>query len=628
MRSLTRPLLALLALSPLLHARLEENLPATTYGIVKIESVEKTRKHLADNPVAAAFKTGRFTEFLKPITDKLGAEDGGAKLAEFEKQRDALLADFTGEVVFAVVKTPDTVTGHLPYDYILLADTTADEAAIADLLKKLDLHQPVAADAAGPASAKSGDAKPMADEDDEDGEPMASKDGRPRLVSPEIFSGEEAHNGVTLHTLSVKMDDKPVVLAGWAIVGKTFVYATAPNVLRDLVDARRDGRKDNFAEQAVYKANREAIGDADAWVLLNLPAITGTLREMVVEKAKGADGETKPGILGMDTVKAYDSLGLDALGHLRVAFTLKPGDTRSDTSLAWSENRGIVRLITDSNPRDAVPDLTVMPSGVVTAGAGRTDFSKFLARFEAMMKEALPLGAPMFDMQVDRLKKDEALDIRGALLENFGDEVWSFTDRLPAESDDRTPDSAPFVVVFSLKDENKLNSFIETAAGKAAPQTGDGVKSLFDERELLGVKVRTVKNLPPSVPSIRYAITKGRVFLSVGGGKLLDRTLAQFNDPKGGLSAEPAFKEGLAKLPKGANSVGYYDLGEYFAMLGQTFVKTYNMKAGANTDDARFDPAKAPVASDMPFVVLSGSYLHEKEATSRTIVIRKPDAKN
>ncbi len=626
MRSLARPLLALLALSPFLQARLEQNLPASTYGIAKVESVAKTRKNLETNPVTTALKAQKFADFLKPLSDLLEAKNPGVSRAEFEKECHELLDVFTGEVVFAIVKTPDTVPGHMPYDFILLADTTADEARSGELLKKLGVLQPVPAGKPAPEAGKPKDAAPMGDEDDEDdedGEPMAAKDARPRLVSPEIFSGDEVHHGVTLHTLSVKTDEKPVIISGWAVVGKTFVYATAPNVLRDLVDALAEGRKDNFTDQAVYKANREALEDSDAWALLNMPLIAGTLRETVVEKSKGPDGETKPGIMGMDTLKAYDSLGLDVLEHFRASVTLKPDDTRTDTSLAWSENRGLVRFITDCTVKDATPELSVMPSGVMAANAARFDFSKFFTRLETMLKESLPLAAPMFDMQVDRLKKDESLDLRGALLENFGDEVWSFSDPLPPASGDKAQAMAPSVFVIALKDENKFNSLIETIAGKAAPQTGDGVKSLFEERDLFGVKVRAVKNLPPTAPRIQYAITKGRIFLSLGDGKLLDRTLAQFNDPKGGLAAEPAFKEGLAKLPKGGSSVAYYDLGEYLATLAKATSghRLLNSKV-------TLDPANAPVAADLPFVALSTGILHDKEAVSRTVIVRKPDAKN
>jgi hypothetical protein len=630
MRSLALPLLSLLAISPFVHARLEENLPASTYGLVKVESVTKTRKNLETNPFTTALKAPKFADYLKPLVEKMRADPGSASFAEFEKQYDALLETFTGEVVFAVVKTPDAVAGHLPYDYILLADTAADEARVNELLKKLGVHQPVSSETTAPSPAKPAGATPMGDEDDDEGEPISSKGSRPRPVVPEVFSGEEVHHGVTLHTLSVKMDDKPVVLSGWAIVGKTLVYATAPNVLRDLVDARREGRKDNFTDQAVYKTNRESLENSDAWALFNLPLIAGTLREKVVEESKGPDGETKPGIMGMNTLKAYDSLGLDALEHLRVSVTLKPDDTRSDTSLAWSENRGLIRFITDSAPKDAVPDLTVMPAGVMTAGAARMDVSKFFARLESMLKEALPLAAPMFDMQVDRIKKEESLDLRSALLENFGDEIWSFSDPLPPLDEKKAaPTMAPSVFVITLKDENKFNSFVETLAGKAAPQTGDGAKSLFEERELLGVKVRSIKNLPPTTPRIQYAITKGKIFLSLGDGKLLDRTLAQFNDPKGGLAADPSFKEGLAKLPKGGSSVGYYDLGEYFSTIGKAFVAGVNQAADRlhDADKPKFDASKAPVAADLPFVAVSSGILLEKEITSRTVIVRKPDAK-
>lgn len=628
MKNLTRVSLALLALAPFVQARLEENLPATTYGLIKIESVAKARKNLDANPLALALKGPKFSDFLKPFADKISKDaDTAGKLAEFEKHRDAILGAFNGEIVLAMTKTPSPAPHHDPFDFVLLADTTLDEKGMAELLKKLDLHQPRAAGEAKPAASSKGSPAPQAEDDEDDAEPVSSSGGSARPVAPELIGADEDHRGVTLHTLQVKIDDKPVTLAGWAIVEKTFIYTTAPNVLRELVDARREGLKDSFADQPVFKANRDALEDSDAWVLLNMPLIAGSLREIVAKSAVDAEGNAKPGLMGMDKLKSYDSLGLDAFRHVRVAFSFKPDDMRADSSVAWSEKRGLVKFFSDCVPADATADLSVLPSGVLAASAARYDLSKFLATIETMLRDAFPLAAPMFDVQLDKVKNQEGLDIRGAILGNLGDEVWSFSDPLPAsafEEGSAKPPQAASVFVLSVKDENRLASFIETLAGKAAPQTGDGVKSLFEERELLGVKVRAVRNLPPTSPRIQYALTKGRLFVSMGEGKLLDRAIAQFASPKGGLAADPAFKEGLSRLPKNPSSVLYYDLGEYASLLGRVFAMSVN-KSGKGAESF-VDPAKAPSAADLPFVAVGTSVVGENEMRSRTVVVRKPDA--
>lgn len=628
MRSLLRPALAFLALTPFLGARLEENLPAGTYGIVKIESLEKTRKNLEAHPLALALKGDRFGEFLKPLLDKLHEGDAAVKVAEFEKHRDEFVQFFKGEALFAMVNTPDTVEGHLPYDYVVLADTEADQEQLSGFFKKLGFHQPAPAsgesgDDASGAAAKSG-AKPQADEEDEgeDAEPMASTGRRPRLVAPEIFSVDDTHSGVKLHLLQVKVEEKPITVAGWAVVDKTFIYTTAPNVLNELVDARKSGRKDNYTEQAVYKTNREAVGDADAWVLLDMPRIAGAVRELIVKKTTLSDGSVTAGMMGMDPVKCYDSLGLDAIRHIRVALTLKPDDTHADSSIAWTEKRGLLKMI--AVPPGAEPDLAVIPSGITVANASRFDIGTALAELETLAKGAFPMAAPIFDMQIGKMKDEQGLDIRGAILSNFGDELWQLVSM--GDTGESGPENLQDqVFVVALKDENKLNSFVETVAGKAAEQTGNGAGTLFDERELLGVKIRSVKNLPPSTPRIQYAVTKGRLFFSVGNGKLLDRTLAQFNDPKGGLATEPAFKDGLAKLPKGASSVTYMDLGEYATGIGRAFIDGFNKTGGSNPDAPKLDADKLPKASDLPFAVVGNSVSGENEITSRSILVRKAD---
>lgn len=628
MRSLLRPALALLATTPFLSASLEENLPAGTYGIVKIESVERTRRNLDAHPLAAVFKSEKFSEFLKPFMEKMRNDEKALKEFEsFEKYRDELAKFFKGEALFAVVNTPETAEGHLPYDYVVLADTETDQEQLAEFFKKVGFHQPAPASGGGASDSSGGKsgAKPQADEDDEDEtpEPIASTARRPRLVAPEVFAADDTHSGVKLHLLQVKVEDKPLTVAGWAIVEKTFIYTTAPNVLNELVDARKSGRKDNYTGRRIYKTNREAIGDADAWLLLDMPLIAGAVRELVVKSSTLPDGTVKPGSMGMDPVKSYDSLALDAISHIRVAITLKPDDTRADSSIAWTEKRGLLKML--AVPPGAEPNLAVIPSGIAASSAARFDISVALAELEKLAKGAFPMVAPMVDMQLGKMKDEQGLDLRGAILANFGDEVWSFVDRVDTTNTDPAKIQNQVYVV-ALKDENKLNSFIETVAGKAAEQTGNGVGALFDERELLGVKIRTVKNLPPTVARIQYAVTNGRLFLSVGESKLLDRVLAQFNEPKSGLATEPAFKDGLSKLPKGGDSVNYIDVGEYAALLGKIMEIADKQRDATGRGKFGFESAKFPTRSDFPFVVVGNSVTGENEITSRSVLVRKPDA--
>lgn len=605
MKSLIRPALALLALTPFVQARLEENLPSGSFGVVKIENVAATRSNLENHPMAAALKNARMEDYLKPLLDKIVEKQGADKMAEFEKNREEVTAAFPGEFVFAVVKTPTPVDGHLPYDFVVIADTTLDPDAAAALFKKLGLHQSSVA-----KKSFKPDPKPDA-EDDGDEAPAAA---------PDTIAVDEEYHGVTLHTLGVKHDGKTVTLSGWAVVNKTIVFATAPNVLRDLVDSRKETRKDSYVDSAVYKKNVAALANTDAWVLLDMPLVAGALHDLIA--AKNEEGANPL----FDVVKAYDTLALDAFTHVRISATLKADDTRTDSSIGWSEKRGLVKTLVTPMTKGAAPDIAVLPSDATVASTVRYDVGAFFKELDGLLHEALPPAMSISDMQLSKMKK-EGLDVRESLLRNFGDSVWMIADM--KGDDSPAPGSPPIksdiVYVLSLKDRAKFESFVETALGKvAAEQTGDGVKSLFDEREIVGVKVRTLKQGIPGT-SMSYAVSKDLLFIAVGESSFLDRTLAQFQDPRNGLDKNADVKAALAKLPENPFSVTYIDVGRYVESYAKMLPAL--LAVGKQNDEfGKLDASKAPKASDLPFFGVGVSTLGENELTSRTVYLRKSDA--
>lgn len=629
MKTLSLRLLATLALAPLAFAGLEENLPATTFGLIKIENITKSRARLEAHPVGKAPGAAKIREFFAPGLNKLRAEEAGA-FTEFEKIRESLGKHLTGEFVLAVVQTPNPLPGHIPIDYVTLAETDADEAAIATLLKDAKLFQPTPNTIDLPAPAAGSDkTTPQSDdesENDEENEPMEPVAGRakPKIEMPKLEAVEEEFAGVKLHLLTTKVDDKPVGLGGWALVNRTFVYASAPNVLKELVEARKSGRKDAFTDTAIYKSGKDAIADRDGWMLINPPIINGAVREVLVNRRDEARkaGKPAPGGGMFDPIKTFDAMAFDNMTHIRISMSLNPDDTRIDTSIGWKEFKGIVTLL--QYKADEKPETFLAPADAISVDAGRIDLSATLAVLEGMIRDAFPFAAPMLDVQLDKMKNEEGLDIRSALLANFGDSIVTITGEASAGA---SPiDAMPQVWALSIKDETKLASFIETVLGKvASQQTGDGTKSVFDEREIMGVKVRDIKTGGASVPRIAYALHKNHLLISKGDPVLLNKVIGQLVDPKSGIDTTPAHRAGLARLPEGGCGVNHADLGRLANTVCSAISTSVNnaMTKNGNNADSPFDTSKTPESGDFPFVIVGKAYSTPTGIESHAVLVPK-----
>ncbi|MBC8119059.1 MAG: hypothetical protein H7X75_05735, partial [Burkholderiaceae bacterium] len=99
---------------------------------------------------------------------------------------------------------------------------------------------------------------------------------------------------------------------------------------------------------------RQRIGDAQALVYVNLPAIYPLIKEGVAA-AKAAAG-AKPNMLGIDPEAVFDALGLDALGESYVALAMSETSTRLDFGLAYTEERGLLKLIAYQPGPTSQPD--------------------------------------------------------------------------------------------------------------------------------------------------------------------------------------------------------------------------------------------------------------------------------
>ncbi|MDR2981830.1 MAG: DUF3352 domain-containing protein [Puniceicoccales bacterium] len=613
LRSAGTMLFATLALTPFVDARHEKNLPAETYGIVQVLDVADLQKRWDKHPLKADIEKAKLEEFFAPGIQKMEKEmSEDKKSKEAKKVLESLKKHLNGEVLFAVVKTPKTEKGHAPYDYVWFVDTSADEKTIGEMLEDCGLLQDekgeVSETAYNISTGKSKGGDEMIEDEEEEEKVL-------EVITKKI---SEKYKGVTLHSREVAVGkDDPVNLGGWALVDKTFVYASAPNVLKELIDAVQGGRKDSFADTAIWKRNRGDMGKPDSLVFLNCGLTASTLREFVVEQTKDAP----PNMFGVNYLQAYDALGLDVWDAMWISKTLESEQVSFKSAFSYSEKKGLLSLMTYKPLDTLVP--AYIPAGASTFSVSRMDMSEAWANLEALLAKAAPALKPMLDMQINNLKTQQGIDLRDGLLQNFGEElvvIGEFGSN-SGQSNKEIP-VGNMLYVIGLKDQAKMEALLATALGKIPSS-----ESLFDEREFMGVKIRRFKNqqaggeemaesMANSMPY--FAVHNGRFFFGQGESKILEKVVAEMKDGRNPVSKDVSVQQAMKLVPKNVVSFSYTDVASYLDYISE--LVSYVSK---NEGEKIVDPSKKPSPDDIPWVMSGYSEERANEISSQGVLFRK-----
>jgi hypothetical protein len=615
-------LLAAIALAPDAGARHEKCLPPETYAIVQQTDFAAYKKRLEAHPLTADIRKAGFGEYFAPAfkaAEEAFAKDGRTA-KEFARLVEFLPNNLDGEVLFSIVKTPKPAKGHLPFDFIAFADIAADEKTLVELLEKY---------------AQTGKTHTHDVSLNDYNQLKAELEGTP---VPDTGVDEDSNNsiktvpavskwtatpfqGVTLHEHTVKTGDlAPVSFGGWALAGKTLVIATSPNALRESVDALQNGRKDNFSTTPAWKRVRSGAGNADIIAAANTPFLAQELRNFIVGKAKEAGSN----LMSVDFVKAYDTLRLGNILALWVALEVTPADVRIKSSLSYTEKSGLLSLLTHKPLDPLVP--AFIPAGKVFDTAN-WDMTQAWKNLESLLAEALPTIKPLLDIQLASIKSEHGLDVRDALLENFGQNmacVFNAGKNLRRLGKSDFMPSNEMLFIMELRDSAKLASFIETALAKLGK---GGDEAVFDEIDYMGVKIRSLKrslfgNNADVLPHFAYAIHDGKFFFAMDATDVLKRTIAEIKTPQNPAAKDPSVQKAMKYALKDAVGFSYADI----SAIVDIYLDMIEGALDANKVSPRpVDRTKRPAEGAIPWLSVSTSHERADGIYGETVIFRKED---
>jgi hypothetical protein len=587
----------LAAFAPVASARLEKFLPAETYYAAQLADAPGLLKRATAHPLAADIQKTNFTTELaasiKRYQDTLTAysreseNNSGADYGKiwtdfttFQKVADALKRDLSGEVLCAKIKTLNPDKDHNPEDAVLanivvLADTTANEEQIAELIDAAGLQRNWSQEYPETLynywKARERGENPPAPPTPE---PDAPKVAYACKITKTLFQGVTLHEEI--YTVAKK---EPTSHGGWAFVNKTFVYATSPTALRELVDAVQKGRKNTFGETNAWRRGTAAAGKFDFFFIVNTPLFNERFRAgYIARRAK-----EQPSMLKAESEKRYDELGLGTIKSLWFSARLTKDEVVGKYALGYLEKRGLLSILQFLPLETPVPSF--VPAGIGGLSVEKVNPQQIAKNLEAQMSLAGDEGKAPWQT-IDEMKMKDGLDVRGALVENLGEHQSKIRqERLSIEdysllSAGVTNVEIDFsqhevgvgfilktrndeVGLLEIRDTNKLASLIDTFAGKRG-----GVEALFRENVFMGEKIRTFKFPTAQVAGHRfgfsYALFDGRLLyefhLFDGGPSMLPKVIAEIKKPESPAAKEPDMQRILKRVQKNAHNFYYYDL--------------------------------------------------------------------
>ena len=381
----------------------------------------------------------------------------------------------------------------------------------------------------------------------------------------------------------------------WALVEGVWLISTTKERVFTAIDAvHQGGLSASLGASERFQRTRQRVGPAQALAYLNLPAIYPLIQEAVVaSKAKSAG---KPNALGLDPEAVLKALGLDVLGEAYAALTLEPTQARLDTGLAYTEERGLVRLIAYQPGPTSQPDW--VPAKWPNVSTARFSVPKAYAGLEALVNAVSPMLFGMAQGQLRSFDKKLGVDLRRDLIGSLGDDVVTAYALPPGQDPGTVPAWTQMdqLIAVSLVNEEAFLRSVNALKGLAGP----AAEQLFTQREYLGNTLYTF-NQPPApgvggggggtsgaARGFSYAIAQKTLLVGIGSPATVESALQGMASGTGGFWQRADVKAALADLPSDAVSLQVQDLRVLVASLVESVVAYQTaLNGGEKSADAK-----------------------------------------
>ncbi|CAM2806819.1 hypothetical protein [Rariglobus hedericola] len=431
----------------------------------------------------------------------------------------------------------------------------------------------------------------------------------------ELFSGVKVHiRPLAKKATDEKTDDatedeadeiKTPGSFAWAMSdGLWFISLDKERVFAAIDALKQGGVNAALGKTERYLRTRQRVGQAQALVYVNFPAVYPLVRDAVAEsKAKSA---AKPNMMGIDSEAVLNALGLDVLGESYFSLETGANETNMDFGLTYTEERGLVKLIAYQPGTALRPDWIAAKWPSVSTG--RFSVPKAYAALAELLESISPMMSGMAQGQIRAFNKKIGIDIERDLIGSLGEDIVTAYVIPSGTPDGSVPAWTDMDQLFAMTLANeatfiKAVEALKRLAGPAADQ-------MFTKRDYLGNTLYTL-NLPPTPEGMKarrgfsYAIANGTFLLGVGSAASVESALQGMSSNQGLFWKRDDVKAVVANFPADAVGIQVQDMRFIVDSLIEMAVQ-YQTAENEGVDEA--DQKKHVDISARPDAELIGRY--------------------
>lgn len=334
--------------------------------------------------------------------------------------------------------------------------------------------------------------------------------------------GETLYFDETFNGVATYVED------GYALVNGIVVLAAPESRLRAAVESIKEGASAPIADSAVYQRSREQGGRGDFGLYSNLEKLMPTLNRALIELPV----VNNLAIFGVTAQSLDSALSLESLQAVYVDFDLIDSGLLSHYGLIYREKLGFLSLLSYANT--ALPEAHYVAEGVLSSSISTFDGSAMLENVERLLTSASPTLPPLIDMQLQIAKAKTGVDLRAALLDNFGSQTVSLSVLPEANLDNSEVSQPQQLFVIEVKDAQALTQAIE-----AFKDLFPGLRAMVEEQLHEGQTIYTIRDSSqPEMKNegtISYVLLRSSLIVNVGEVGLLHEVLSRMGERGQGL---------------------------------------------------------------------------------------------
>ncbi|PXA03310.1 hypothetical protein DDZ13_12875 [Coraliomargarita sinensis] len=556
--------------------------------MLTVRDISELRKAWLEHPLVRDLGDASLSEYFAPVFDEANDAESETDfkqlLDEFDLDEEELFELFSGQFGLALYNLPGLLLQDADKPDIAIMANFTGSADRLDELMQIQFER----------NAK------------------AQQEVNPAIEHEMI---EENFMGETLYFDEVFDGEDTYIEDGYALVDGVFILARPEERLRSLVESIKAGSEEPIARSRPYQRVREESGAVDLNLYMNLESVMPKLNKALLKQAT-AGGMAMFGVSGQSLEAA---LALEALQAISFNCKITEDGIASHSAIVYREKLGFLQLLTYE--AGALPAATYVPEDVLASTVARFDLSEMFARLEALLGVASPNTPALINIQLQQVKTNTGVDLRSALLENFGSEIVSFSVMPEGLPDENSFAQAEQVYVFEIKDAAALSGALE-ALKDLVPGTREQIRT----RDFQGETIHTIPGVAdPAMPDVpaydfSYVVTRTHLIVCVGRVGLVQGVLTDMQSQDAGFwqKAETRMLVDQVRHPD-VVSRSYTDLEQVVVSLLESIASAGQLSGRGPS----LDPSKLPSEMEIPWHLITETYEAEDGIFSEMILLRK-----